>query len=329
MGRLAVTVVLVCAAACSKSQEAVTARTRPHMGTHVTITVAARESGEVLGAIEAGFREVRRLEALLSGWKPDNPIAEVNRQAGKEPVGIGAELFSVVRLAHRVSVDSGGAFDVTFAALGGLWDFKSPEARIPTEEDLRARAALVDFRQVELDEAAGTIRLRKEGMRIGLGGIAKGYVVDRVSTLLKDRGYPDHLVVAGGDLFASGTKHGKPWNVGIRDPSGEGLAASFGVRDRGVATSGNYEKFFVRDGVRYHHILDPATGRPARGLSSVTVVAGTAAEADAWATALFVLGKERAMAEAAERGLEAYLFDEGYQTSATPGLRERVQPVKR
>jgi thiamine biosynthesis lipoprotein len=149
--------------------------------------------------------------------------------------------------------------------------------------------------------------------------------VDRISAVLKGHGYPDHLVIAGGDLYASGTRGDRKWRVGIRNPKDRTLFASFEVENQGVATSGNYEKFFYKDGVRYHHILDPATGRPARGTSSLTVVAKSAAEADAYATALFVMGKDKAFAHAAREGLELFHFDETYLTSATPGFEEKLE----
>ena len=305
----------------------VTVRQQKHMGTYVTITVAAKESKEVLAAIDAGFAEVKRLEKVLSEWRPDSRISAVNRHAGKNPVRVGEEVFQVFKMALEVSKKSDGAFDVTFAALGGLWDYKAKNPRIPDKKEIEKRARLVDYRQLVLNAKNRSVMLKKPGMRTGLGGIAKGYVVDRVSTVLKEKGHPDHLVIAGGDLYASGTRGDRKWRIGIRDPKNRGLYAAVEVQDEGVATSGNYEKFFYQDGVRYHHILDPKTGWPARGTASVTVIAKSAAEADAWATALFVLGPEKALKTAAKEGLELFVFDEKYRTSSTPGMRKRMQPV--
>ncbi len=307
----------------------VTIRQQDHMGTYVSITVAAPESPEVLAAVQAGFAEVERLEQLLSEWRPDSQVSLVNRRAGEAAVAVDPELFEVARRAHRISRLSGGAFDVTFQALGGLWDFKAAQPHLPDPDEIARRVKLVDYRQVVLDPEARTIFLKKKGMAMGLGGIAKGYVVDRVSAVLAQRGFPDHLVIAGGDLYAAGTRGDRKWRIGVRHPKHRGIHATLELQDAGVATSGNYEKFFFLDGVRYHHLLDPKTGRPARGVSSVTVIAPSAAEADAWATALFVLGVEPGLAKAAEQGLEAYYFDEGYRTSGTPGALERLELVKK
>lgn len=305
----------------------VTVRQEKHMGTYVTITISAAESKGVLAAIEAGFAEVKRLENVLSEWRPDSQISAVNRQAGKKAIKVGEEVFHVFEMAHEVSKKSGGAFDVTFAALGGLWDYKAKNPRIPDKKEIEKRARLVDYRQLVLNKKEQSVMLKKPGMRTGLGGIAKGYVVDRVSAVLAEEGYPNHLVIAGGDLYASGTRGYRKWRIGIRDPKNRGLYAAVEVHNEGVATSGSYEKFFYKDGVRYHHILDPKTGWPARGTASVTVFTKSAADADAWATALFVLGPEKALKTAAKEGLELFVFDEDYKTSSTPGMQKRIQPV--
>jgi len=234
----------------------------------------------------------------------------------------------VLQQAQAISAETDGAFDVTAAALFGLWDFKAPEPTLPADAEIEARRARVDYRKLVVDPQARTAQLLLPEMRVGLGAIAKGYVVDRVCAVLAQRGFPDHLVVAGGDLYASGAPPGRRWRVAIRHPADRHLLGFIEVQDQGVATSGNYEKFFLKDGVRYHHLLDPATGRPARGLSSATAVARSAMLADAYATALFVLGRERALALARTRSdLEALLFDEQYRQHATAGLAERIRPL--
>jgi thiamine biosynthesis lipoprotein len=305
----------------------VTVREERHMGTYVSITVAAPESPKVLEAIKAGFAEVKRLESILSEWRPSSEISAVNQQAGKKAVKVGKELFHVLEMAKAVSVKSEGAFDVTFGALGGLWNYKAKNPRIPGKQEIEKRVSLVDYRQLVLDKGAQTAMLKKKGMRTGLGGIAKGYIVDRVSAVLKEKGYPNHLVIGGGDLYASGTRGDRKWRIGIRHPKNRELYAAVEIENEGVATSGNYEKFFYKDGVRYHHILDPKTGRPARGTASVTVIAKSAAHADAYATALFVLGPQRALKLAKQEGLEVFIFDESYQTSSTEGVKARLKPV--
>jgi thiamine biosynthesis lipoprotein len=307
----------------------VTVRTQEHMGTYVTITVATPESPEVLRAIDAGFSEVDRLEVVLSEWREDSEIAKVNHRAGFEPARICPELFQVIQMAHEVSVASEGAFDVSFAALNGLWKYNAKNPRIPTKEEVQKRLRFVDYRNVLLDATGHSILLKKEGMRIGVGGIAKGYVVDRVSAVLKERGFSNHLVDAGGDLYASGKRGDRGWRIGVRDPKGRGLYAVVSLQDEGMATSGNYEKYFIKGGVRYHHLLDPKTGFPARGTTSVTVIAESAAEADAYATASFVMGKEKALAMAYKKGLEVFIIDADFNTYATHLMSIRIQPIGR
>jgi thiamine biosynthesis lipoprotein len=307
----------------------VTTRSQDQMSTYVTIRIAAPESRAVLDAIDAAFAEICRLQEVLSEWRPASEISKVNAAAGKGPVVVGEELFEVIELAHEVSRTSGGAFDVTFASLHGLWDFRSLKPELPDPAALAERVELVDYSRVSLDPAQRTVALEIAGMRIGLGGIAKGTIVDAASAVLTARGYVNHLIVAGGDLYASGRKASRRWNIGVRDPRGRGLHATSEVENEGVATSGNYERYFIKDGKRYHHILDPTTGMPARGVSSVTVIASSAGLADAYSTAVFVLGKEEGIALARARpNLEALLFDDTeYAAVATPGMRARLAGV--
>lgn len=300
------------------------------MATYVTISVAAPETPEVLAAIDAAFAEIARLEALLSEWQPESEISAVNQAAGQRAVTVGRELFDVIQSAQAVAGATGGAFDTTFAAFSGLWDFKSPEPSVPGRDDREARAGLVDFRRVELDEGTRSVRLTKPGMKIGLGGIAKGFAVDGASRVLANKGYVNHLIVAGGDLYASGRKQSGKWNVGVRSPDGKGLYATLEMEDEAVATSGNYERYFIKDGVRYHHILDPKTGLPARGSSSSTVLSKSTMLADAYATATFVLGPRKAVQLAERLGdIEVLIFDdEAYRPHVTASLDRRLVLVQ-
>ncbi len=313
----------------SPPSDQVTSRTREQMSTIVSVSVAAPESPAVLAAIDAAFAEIDRLQEVLSEWRPSSQLAELNRRAGEGPVTVDAELIETARIAREVAEASGGAFDPTWAALSGLWDFRAAEPRLPDPAELARRVGLIDYRQLTIDASRRTLALSRPGMKVGLGGVAKGYVVDRASATLTARGYPHHLVVAGGDLYAAGRKASKRWTIGVRAPQGVGLYGTLELEDQGVATSGNYERYFIKDGVRYHHILDPATGYPARGLSSVTAVAKSAALADAFATAVFVLGAERGLALAAARSdLEVLLFDdERFAARRSADLVVRVAPT--
>lgn len=327
-GRCAVALLAIAACtqpAPSQASDNVTTRSRESMATYVTITIAAPESPAVVAAIEAGLDEVDRLNGVLSEWRDGTDISKVNAAAGKTPVAVGPDAYATVAAGLEIGAASEGAFDVTVGALWGAWDFKWENPKIPTAAELAPRLALIDYRRVQVDANARTIFLDRPGMKLAVGGIAKGYAVDQVSKLLKAKGYPHHLVVIGGEVYASGTRGARKWHVGIRDPRGTGSYGYVELQDEALSTSGNYERFFVRGGVRYHHILVPSTGQPARGLSSVTVLARRSTEADGLSTAIFVLGKERGMALAKRRGVELLMFDEiDFATSPTPGFAKRL-----
>jgi thiamine biosynthesis lipoprotein len=246
----------------------------------------------------------------------------VNAAAGGDPVRVPPALLAVVRRGVELGAATEGAFDPSWAALWGLWDFRAQRPRVPSADEVARRAALVDYRQVELDEVAGTLRLPRAGMKIGLGGIAKGYALDRAGELLVRRGVRDFLLVAGGQVLARGSRGGRPWQVGVRDPRGA-AGDWFAVLSPGagsVSTSGDYESWFESGGERYHHILDPHTGWPSRGLRSATVVCSEATLADALSTALMVLGPQRGLDTARRLGVEALLVDEEGRVLTTPGL---------
>lgn len=295
------------------------------MATTVAVTLPAGPGAEE--AAEPVFEVFRRVDAEMSEWKEGSPLAAVNRSAGGVAVRVPEELRSLVRRGVEIGELTGGAFDVTWAALWGLWDFKAAEPRLADPAEIARRVQLVDYRQVEIDDPAGTLRLPRAGMKIGLGGIAKGYALDRAAAALDARGVGSFLLVSGGQVLARGNKGDRPWRVGIRKPRGgpEEYFATVELSDASVSTSGDYESYFVLDGVRYHHILDPRTGMPARGLQSATVVAADATLADALSTALMVMGSQRGLA-LVERlpGVEAVLIEEGGRERVTPGLMRRL-----
>ncbi|MBI1952035.1 MAG: FAD:protein FMN transferase [Acidobacteria bacterium] len=265
------------------------------MGTAVEIAVAQASPDRAGEAIAAGMGEVERLDRLLSHFRADSEIGRINRRAGKEETLVSSETLEVIEKALHVSRLSGGAFDPTIGPVFRLWNFR--EGKIPPPAALRERLSLVDYRKVRLDRIRSTVFLARSGMELDLGAVAKGYAVDRASAVLRGRGIENFLINAGGDLRVGGGKgKGVPWEIGIRHPRlSSGLIARLRLTQAAVATSGDYEKFFLRGGERYHHILDPATGLPARKCQSVTVLAPEALPADALATAVFVLGPERGL----------------------------------
>jgi thiamine biosynthesis lipoprotein len=290
------------------------------MSTGIALTLPAGP------AAEATAREVLALflalERELSEWRPASPLAAVNEAAGGAAVSVPPDLLAVVRRGVAVAEATGGAFDPTWAALWGVWDFRAAEPRLPDAAEVARRAALVDYRRLEIDPAAGTLRLPRAGMKVGLGGIAKGWALDRAGELLGARGVDDFLLVAGGQVLARGSRSGRPWQVGVRDPRGPAgdWFAVLPARDGSVSTSGDYESYFELGGARYHHVLDPRTGWPTRGVRSATVVCREATLADALSTALMVLPPERGLAVARRLRAEALLVDAAGTVHATAGL---------
>jgi thiamine biosynthesis lipoprotein len=269
------------------------------MGTDLRFAVLTDDDARAQAAMQAAFDEVKRIEALMTTWRPDSEVSRVNAQAGVAPVRVSDETLEVVLAAERASRLSNGAFDITFYAMKGLWKFDEDlEPKLPDPKELAKRRALIDWRKVIVDQKAKTIFLAKRGMAINLGGIAKGYAVDRAAAVLKRAGFPDAIVQAGGDLLCAGSKEGQPWTAGIRDPRGprDDVFAVLKLTDHAFSTAGDYERFFVKDGKRYHHIIDPKTGYPATRARSVTIYAPTALLADALDDAVFIMGWEKGLA---------------------------------
>jgi thiamine biosynthesis lipoprotein len=324
----ALAVTLAAALACRRGADEFRSFEGEAMATRWEVLLADRP-----GAAEAAAAVFSRLVALdreLSEWKPGSPLSAVNRAAGGEPVEVPEDLFRLLERALEIGRVTDGAFDVTWAALWGLWDFRSPSPRLPDAAAVSARAALVDYRRVELDAERRTVRLPAAGMLIGFGGIAKGYALDRVAEMLTGAGFDDFLVTGGGQVLARGRRGDRPWRVGVRDPRGgqDEIFARVEVGDASLSTSADNESYFEVDGVRYHHVLDPRTGWPARGVRSATVLHPDAALADALSTAVMVLGSERGLAAARQLGAEALVVDEGGAVAATGGWGERLELLR-
>ena len=284
-------------------------RAKPMMATIVSVTARGCAGADLEAPVQAAFAEMARLAAMLSEWEPASAVSAVNAAAGVAPVRVPPELFHLLEAARRTAARTSGAFDPTWAALADLWRFDGAPPRLPRPEEVASHRALVGWRHLLLDPVRGTAYLDRRGMRLGLGGIAKGYIAEAAADALVARGVRNLLVAASGDVAARGRRGGRPWSVAVRDPHDpSGRRAVVELSDESISTSGDYERFFVVGGRRYHHILDPRTGWPASGTASVTVVARHGADADALATGLFVLGTERgARATDAEAG-EAVLF---------------------
>lgn len=270
-------------------------------------------------------REVfEHVDAEMSEWKATSPLYAVNGAAGQGAVPVSAEVRALIRRGIDLGRSTDGAFDITWAALWGLWDFKSDSPSVPSDAAIAERVSRIDYAKVQVDDAAGTVALPEAGMTLGLGGIAKGYALDVAAKRLRDAGVDDFMISGGGQVYVSGSRDGRPWRVGIRDPRG-GPADFFALVELSsgsVSTSGDYERYFELGGIRYHHILDPRTGRPARGVRSATVIGEDATLADALSTALVVMGAEAGLKLAEETaGIEAVIVDDQGKVHQTRGAR--------
>ena len=269
------------------------------MGSEVRISAWTTDEQRAVRAFDKAFAEFDRLDRLLSVWQAGSDVTRLNMAAGRNPVPVAPETMEVLRTAQEISEWTGGKFDVTFGALSGLWKFDhDQDNQIPVMDEVRRRLPLVDFRALELDPVKHTAFLRRPGARVHLGGIGKGFAVDTAAAILRDQGITDFLIQSGGDLYAGGRRGDRPWRSGIRDPRGpaDRMFAALSLEDETFSTSGDYERFFMKDGQRYHHILDPDEGAPARGCRSVTIVSRKAILADGLSTGVFVLGPEAGMA---------------------------------
>ncbi len=264
------------------------------MGTRVSVELWADDDARGRELVNEVIREYRRVDDAMSTYKPESEISQVNAHAAEAPMVISDELFDLVERSLELSVASGGAFDITYDSVGYLYDFRARQR--PTDEQIQQRLAAVDYRHVVLDKAKHTIFFTTRGVRINLGGIAKGWVVERAAALLRARGVEHALLNAGGDTRVLGDRRGQPWVVGIRHPRvADEVVTRLPLVDEAISTSGDYERYFEENGHRYHHILNPATGRPTEGILTVTVIGPDGTLTDGLDTAIFVLGVEKGL----------------------------------
>ena len=292
------------------------------MGTTVRAEVWHDDEAVAQAGVGAVMDEMRRVERLMSPSKADSELHRINAQAADGPVPISRELLMLIQRALAVSRMTRGAFDITFASVGHLYNYR--ENVKPAEETISQMLPAVDYRHVLLDQISGTIEFAEAGVKIDLGGIAKGYAVDRALEILRNLGIANALVSAGGDTGILGDRLGRPWVVGIRDPRDQGaVVAMLPLHDEALSTSGDYERFFEDGGVRYHHILNPSTGRSVSAVRSVSVVGPDATTTDALATSVFVMGVNKGMTLVdALPGVEAVIVDQSGDLYYSRGLAD-------
>lgn len=264
------------------------------MGTRIAVELWAKTPAEGEAAIDAVMKEMHRVDILMSHYKPESQLSRINARAGAEPVKVDRELFDLIARSLEYSRLTDGAFDITYASVGYLYDYRKHVR--PDEAQIEAHLAAVDWRSLELDTAQSTVRFARPGMRIDLGGFAKGYAVDRSIEMLEARGIRHASVSAGGDTRILGDRFGRPWIVGIRHPDApDRVILRIPLEDAALSTSGDYERYFDADGVRYHHIIDPRTGHSASKVRSATIIAATATQTDGLSKTAFVVGPEKAL----------------------------------
>ncbi len=304
------------------------------MGTGITVFFWTDDEAKAARGAQAVFDEFKRLDHVMTTWLPDSEVSQVNSAAGIKPVAVSDETFAVIERAQDVAKRTKGVFDITVGAFKGLWKFdQDMDGTLPDPAEVKKRLALIGYKHLRLDKKKKTVFLAKKGMSITLGGIAKGYAVDKAAQLLYAQGFTNFMIQAGGDMFIAGKKGTAPWMVGIRDPRGapDAMFALAPVEDRSFSTSGDYERGFVKDGTRYHHILDPRTGQPARASRSVTIRAKDAFTADAWSKVLFILGEKESRKLLAREKLpdfEVVWVDEQNAVHMTKGIGSSLKIVK-
>lgn len=267
---------------------------RPKMGTEVSVFLWHEDPESGAAALESVFDEMDRVNALMSTYVEDSEISRINREASAGWVEAGDEFYRLILRSLDISVLTHGAFDITYDSVGRHYDFR--ERRRPDAATIREELGRIDYRLVETDDAARAIRFARPGVRINLGGIAKGFAVEQGVRILRTAGVRHARVTAGGDTRLLGARLNEPWIVGVRDPADEtALSIRLPLEDEAISTSGDYERFFIEDGTRYHHILEPSTGEPASGVRSATVIGPDAVLTDALSTSLFVMGVDRGL----------------------------------
>jgi FAD:protein FMN transferase len=326
-----IVVAVTCMTGCASQPPAaaLVEQSRLAMGSTLAIRVWTADTEAATRAIDAVYAEFDRLDRLLSVWQPDSEVQRLNAAAGHGPVPAGPDLRTVLRAAAEASRRTGGKFDVTFGALADIWRFDhDQDNRVPNAAEIDARLPLVDYAAVQVNEAAATAEIARAGVRVHLGGIGKGYAVDRSVAILRQSGFGDFLIQAGGDLYAAGRRGDRPWRIGLFDPRASG-GATFGsieLADETFSTSGDYERFFIKDGVRYHHLLDPDTGQPARLCRSVTIVAPSALTADWASTGVFIMGPEAGMALIESLpDVEGVIVSADNEVKVSSGLKDRLR----
>ena len=296
------------------------AREEAIMGTAIRVELWSEDRADGEAAINAVMTEMHRIDHAMSPHKPESELSRINRHAAAGPVKLSEEMARLVSRALDFSKLSGGAFDITYAGVGQLYDYR--EKVKPSDAEIAQAVAAVGYQNLVLDTAERTLRFAREGVRIDLGGFAKGHAVDNAAAILARRGIKNAIVSAGGDSRVVGDHRGRPWTIAIRDPRRAGeVVAVLPLEDTAISTSGDYERFFEHDGVRCHHVLDPKTGKSPSSVHSVTILAADGLTTEGLSKSVFVLGVEKGMRLIeSQEGVDAVVIDAAGQLHYSSGL---------
>lgn len=291
----------------------------------VTVVTDSREAAEK--AVEKTFAEIGRFGDLINFYSDTSELSQINRNAGIRAVRVSPETLDIIEKAVYTAERSGGAFDPTIGPIVALWDFLHKKK--PTEMEIRRALPLVNYKDILIDRAEATVYLKRKGMMLDLGGIAKGYAADLAVDLLKKEGILSGLVSIAGDIRTFGMKPDKsPWTIGLKNPRQESgkdeIIAKIRLKDQAISTAGDYERFFLGDGKRYHHLLDPKTGYPAELSRSVSVIARKGVISDGFDNAVFILGPEKGMKLVREMGVDAMIIDSNGTIHMTDAIKEYI-----
>lgn len=320
---------------CAK-QERMFRESRVAMDTITTITAVSSSEEDAKRAIDAGFEEIKRLEGLLNYFSPDSEITAINRYSGIKPVKVSSETIEVIKRSLEIAEKSNGAFNPTIGPVIKLWRFSRQDKGgvIPSDEAIRDAIKLVDYKNVKINEKDSEVYLEMKGMELDLGGIAKGYAADRAVDVIKGMGIKAGLVAIAGDIKGFGLRPKQmPWHIGIQDPRPEkenpdAVFATIYLKDSAISTSGDYQRFFIKDGKRYHHIIDPKTGYPSESsIISISVIANDGFMADGLSTAMFIYHPDEAIKMLESLGLQGVIVDNQKRVYITKGLKDEIEIV--
>lgn len=316
---------------CVHKKDKVFRKSKMLMDTVVTITVVSDSDSNAEKAIDNAFAVIEKIDGLLNFYSDKSEISAINRNAGTNLVSVSPETMEVIEKATHISELTEGSFDITIGPVMELWNFHIKKK--PDDRTIKSRLHLVDYKSIAINKTGSTVYLKKNNMKIDLGGVAKGYAADKAVEELKKNGIQSGIVSIAGDIKAFGLKpDGRPWKIGIKNPrqknKDDEIIAVMELTDMAISTSGDYERYFIEDGKRYHHLLNPKTGYPADSCQSVSIMAKDGAIADPLSTGIFIIGHERGIKLLEENKISGFMVDKEGRIYITSDLRGRIE-IKR